>query len=271
MLAWSRLLVQKIDLQVGGLRVRKLQVNRHHVAAVQAHAHEWSQAILFLTAEGTQQIGDQQFPARPGDLFLVPARRLHGFAPSGRDRPMCLVLDFDRPANAGSAPGRLVHRRLEPAALNALHSLVSQLPRKGRLRLGDYATVVAIAALLFQTPAPGAAMAATARAETLLERVRRFLLDAETSGLPLTEIARRCGYQPDYLTRKLRQETGRGLRELRDSLRLEAATQALRGGAPVAEATQHAGFGDPAYFARWFRRRLGLAPREYRRRHPTAP
>jgi AraC-like DNA-binding protein len=266
MLAWNALLVQKIDLSVPGLDVRKLQINRHCVAEVRPHAHAFGQAILYLSGEGGQRAGARTFPARSGDLFIIPAGRVHGFAPAGGARPICLVLDFVRPVKNREA--RITHRRLEPAALNALHALVSQLPRKGRLHLADYATVTAVVALLFEArAAPAEKQAQATSTEPTFHRVRRLLRHPESESAPLSEIARRTGYQPDYLTRKLRRESGQGLRELRNSLRFETATAALKAGATVADVAQRAGFADPAYFARWFRRRAGCTPSEFARRH----
>jgi AraC-like DNA-binding protein len=80
----------------------------------------------------------------------------------------------------------------------------------------------------------------------------------------LGRIARTIGYHPDHLTRKLKRQTGLGLRALRDSVRLETAQSALRTEATIAEAATRAGFDDPNYFARWFRRQTGRTPTDWR-------
>jgi AraC-like DNA-binding protein len=46
-------------------------------------------------------------------------------------------------------------------------------------------------------------------------------------------------------------------------MRLEAAQAALRQEASIAEASVKAGFDDPNYFARWFRRQTGQTPSAY--------
>lgn len=265
MLAWSSLLVQKIDLRLRGLVIRKLQVNRHRIAEVAPHAHAHGQAILFLSGEGMQIASARTEPARPGDLFIFPAGSEHGYQPAGRGRPICLVLDYER---ASGAPARRwLHRRIGPAAMNELHTLVSRLPRKGGLALRDYATVAAVVALLFESrgsegkqagPAPGAEV-------SLRARLHEILSDPARQHLSLAEVARRIGHQPDYLNRKLRRESGQGLHEFRDSIRLEAALRALRSGASVGDAAAQSGFTDPAYFARWFRKRTGKTPGASRR------
>ena len=260
-LAWSSLLVQRIDLQMRAHVLRKLQVNRHRVAEVRRHTHPYDQAILFLSGEGHQIAGDRTLPAAPGDLFLIPAGRVHGYVPSGQGRPTCLVLDYDRARS--SAGGRISHRRLAPGAMNDLHAFVSRLPRKGALGWEDYASVAAVVALLFETREATDAERPAPSGMPAYDKVRRMLLDPTNSELPLSTVAKRAGFQADYLTRKLRRESGQGLRELRDSLRFEVATAALRSGAPVAAAAEAAGFADPGYFSRWFRKRTRTTPSEF--------
>ena len=54
------------------------------------------------------------------------------------------------------------------------------------------------------------------------------------------------------------------LRAMRNRLRLASAQRALREEASIAEASVRAGFEDPNYFARWFRRQTGRSPSAFR-------
>src|SRR6186997_80644 len=95
MLAWSPILIQKIEIQALGFVLRKLQLNRHRDAEVSLHAHDCAQLILYLSGEGVQTIGSRRRTARAGDLFVIPRETAHGFALRGRSRPLCLVLDYE--------------------------------------------------------------------------------------------------------------------------------------------------------------------------------
>src|SRR3954463_13985427 len=95
MLAWSPILVQKIEIHALGFVLRKLQLNRHRDAEVSPHAHDYAQLILYLSGEGVQAVGSPGRGARTGDLFVIPAGTPHGFALQGRSRPLCLVLDYE--------------------------------------------------------------------------------------------------------------------------------------------------------------------------------
>jgi len=259
MLAWSSLLVQKIDLRLRGLAIRKLRINRHRVTEVAPHAHQHDQAILFLSGAGVQIAGTRTRPAKPGDLFMFPAGAEHGYRPTGKATPICLVLDYERVD--GSKRSRQVHRQLGPVAMNELHALVSRLPRKGGLALRDYATVASVVSLLFEARSGGGpSPVPVPPAPPLRPKLRQLLLDPAHQDMSAPELARRVGYQADYLNRKLRRESGQGLRELRNSIRMEKALDALRSGASVGDAAASSGFSDPAYFARWFRKLTGRTP-----------
>lgn len=295
--AWNPLLIQKIEIHALGFVLRKLQLNRHRDTEVAPHTHSHAQLILYLAGEGFQSVGRRRRLARAGDLFVIPPRTPHGFAlaerspvnalalrarslelvvelrtpnpprassasslsrgaraPSlSRGRPLCLVLDYDldHPTRM-----RAAHRRLGPQQLAELHTLLARVPAKGRLTLSDYSPVLAVVArLLEQTPPP-----APVRAPTVFEQVHAQL----HSAAPLAHVARAAGYHPDHLTRKLKDETGLGLRAHRDRLRLASAQAALRAAASVTEAATRAGFDDPNYFARWFRRQTGKSPSAWR-------
>lgn len=255
MLAWSPILVQKIEIHALGFVLRKLQLNRHRDTEVSPHAHDCAQLILYLSGEGLQTVGRQRRVARTGDLFVIPPKTPHGFALQGRSRPLCLVLDYTLER---SVRIRASHRRLPPETLNELHALLTRVPAKGGLTLLDYSTILAVVArLLAHTPN---AMKPTQH-PGVFHRVRD-LLRAPT---PLAHVARSAGYHPDHLTRKLKREAGLGLRALRDRLRLEAAQAALRTAATVADAATQSGFDDPNYFARWFRLQTGRTPSAWKR------
>jgi len=214
-----------------------------------------AQLILYLSGEGGQTIGKRRRRARTGDLFIIPPGLPHGFVPlPGNSRPLCLVLDYE---TKDTVRMRASHRRLPQVTLNELHHLLAQVPAKGRLSLSDYPAVLAVVARLLdqvrtapRAPLPG-----------IFERISPLL----RSSSPLAKIARAAGYHPDHLNRKLKRETGLGLRALRDRVRLENAQAALRRAPTIAEAAAQAGFDDPNYFARWFRRHTGHTPGAWRR------
>lgn len=254
--AWSPILIQKIEIHALGFVLRKLQLNRHRDTEVHSHRHAYTQLILFLNGEGLQTVNRRQRHARKGDLFIIPAGTQHGFATLEASRPVCLVLDYE---TRDSPRLRPMHRRLPPETLNELHTLLAQVPPKGRLTLADYAPILAVVArLLGSAPATGAPV----HGSRLSDKIRPLL----GGSVLLGDVARRAGFHPDHLTRRLKRETGLGLRAHRNRLRLDAAQRALREASSIADAAARAGFEDPNYFARWFRRQTGRSPSAFRDR-----
>jgi AraC-like DNA-binding protein len=152
---------------------------------------------------------------------------------------------------------------LPQATLNELHRLLAQVPTKGRLTLAHYPAILAVVARLLDQGPPEAA---ADRAPGIYEKVSALL----RSPAPLAKVARAAGYHPDHLNRKLKREVGLGLRALRDRQRLENAQAALRTAPSIGEAASRAGFDDPNYFARWFRRQTGQTPSEWNRSGETS-
>ena len=254
--SWSPILVQKIEIHALGFVLRKLQLNRHRDSEVAPHAHAYSQLILYLSGEGRQIVNGQVRPARTGDLFVIPTGIAHGYTATGPGRPVCLVLDYE--STDASRTRRSLHRRLGPATLNELSQLLAKVPQKGRPTLADYSNILAVVARLI---GPASSTASRVPVAPVLEKVRP-LLDATQ---PLAAVARQAGYHRDHLTRKLKRETGFGLQATRNRLRLELAQAALRNAPSVAEASARAGFDDPNYFTRWFRRQTGQTPSAFLR------
>jgi len=252
MLAWQPLLIQKIEIHALNFVLLKLQLNRHRDAEVVAHDHGFAQLILYLSGEGVQQINRRSRRARAGDLFVIPAGVSHGFSVSGHSRPVCLVLDY-KLENAGRI--RSAHRNLSPSRLNELHVLLSRIPRKGRLTLADYPAILSVVARVL-----GHSTSTPPAASKLLEKLKESVGGKSRLG----QIARAMGYHPDHLNRKLKSESGLGLRALRTRVRLEAAETALRTAASIADAANRCGFEDPSYFSRWFRRQTGHSPSRWR-------
>lgn len=259
MLAWSPILIQKIEIQALEFVLRKLQLNRHREAEVVPHTHDFTQLILFLSGQGLQLIRDKAHEARAGDLFIIPPEIEHGYKVAGSSRPLCLVLDYHRSGRTT----RVTHRKLPQQALNELHGLLAQVPTKGRPTLSDYPAIIAVIARLLEPSTLQPPVVPTTAGKPLVERVRQGLRDNRS----LTELAKETGYVRDALSRKLKREHGLGLRALRDQERLQAAQAALLTVESIAEAATRAGFEDPNYFTRWFRKQTGIPPGHWRNQH----
>jgi two-component system response regulator YesN len=101
---------------------------------------------------------------------------------------------------------------------------------------------------------------------SLVERVKRTVLQRSHEDLSLERIAAEEGVSPYHLSRLFKAETGVNYIDFLTARRMEKARALL--GNPRLSLKQIAfevGYRDPNYFSRVFRKATGLSPREYRR------
>ncbi len=93
----------------------------------------------------------------------------------------------------------------------------------------------------------------------------QVLLQLGDPDLTVRGLARQIGYHPDYLSRLFNAEHGLSLNRFIREERLSRAAHLLRTtDLPVKVIARMAGFSDPGYLDRCFRRRFGSPPRQYR-------
>ena len=85
---------------------------------------------------------------------------------------------------------------------------------------------------------------------------------------PTPLYAQALGMSESRLNRTCRAAAGKSALEVvQDRLTLEARRRLIHVAGPVSSLAYELGFEDPAYFWRFFKRRTGMTPREFRRRH----
>lgn len=85
-------------------------------------------------------------------------------------------------------------------------------------------------------------------------------------GLTLSEVARVCGYSPNYFGLRFRELTGMSFREYVCAERLNYACHLLsQSGMSIGDISAECGFESTAYFSRCFLQMYGQTPSEYRK------
>ena len=92
------------------------------------------------------------------------------------------------------------------------------------------------------------------RAAATHDPLRAAVVADLSAGLPVGEVARRCGLSPRQLQRRGREWFGYGPKHCSAILRLQRALSLARGGLPTAIAASAAGYSDQAHLARDTRR-----------------
>ena len=118
-----------------------------------------------------------------------------------------------------------------------------------------------------------AALLAEPRAQDVCsERVRHYIQDHMAESIYLAALARHLSLSPSRARHKVKELFGVSFSALVRSVKLQEAARWLRTtDLTVSEVAVRVGMDDANYFSRAFRRFAGVAPREYRRAHPTSP
>ena len=109
--------------------------------------------------------------------------------------------------------------------------------------------------------------AATGKRVTCIKIEEWIRLNA-VSGISATDVSKRFGYNPDYISNLFRGEMGMTLTQCINRTRLEEAKAFLiNSDMPVREIAFSCGFGDEKYFMRLFRQMEGSTPTQFRTSH----
>lgn len=255
---WKRLAVR-----AGGFEVLSLELHRHlpDFERMGSHAHPYWQALVYLSGRGVQEFGGRREDAPAGTLVLLPPRVRHAYHRLSRQPALCLVMAF--------RTRELPVRRAALRQLTALDlaRIRTALAAMVRARGEDdkpaelLRAAVALEMLEILLRAAGTYPRPARRGESaILQRLTRLLADPRGDRLKLSALAGELGCGRDALSRRVREETGLTLGQLRDRQRVERARRALRRTPSIGEAAFACGFHDQNYFARWFRKQTGLSP-----------
>ncbi len=248
----------------------------------QQHSHRGFSELCYVLAGSI----DHTFPVvrrqlTAGDLLLIREDDIHELR--GRDFHFCNVnvpdvAWRDLAHYLGDLPALAV-------AFAAVEAPVYTVPEKDRQRLeAGLATLFARqrqpdAAIVLKRflvevvldhllrPAPTASTSAPAWFSDLLEACA----DRPLAGCDPRALARLSGKSPEHLARSFRAHLGATPTDWLNRLRLErAALRLSHTNESILAISLDLGFEHLGYFYRLFKRRYGLAPRAYRRRHGVA-
>lgn len=103
-----------------------------------------------------------------------------------------------------------------------------------------------------------------------IEKIMQYLRDNYTdSSINLTSVAQHFGFNPSYLSRKFRQETGKSFVEFLIKYRIERAAMLAVMGKKMFCTANDVGIPDPNYFGRCFKKYTGISYSEYVSSHTS--
>ena len=258
------------------------------------HGHEFHELVIILRGQGRHRLDDEEYRIEAGDVFLIRGRMAHGYT-SARNMDLINLLFAPRRlrlplGELQEVPGYHVLFHLEPRFRQAhrfeskLHLDFEQLAQAEQLltRMREELTrrtpgyrfmartlLMQLIGFLSRSYAPG--KSGRVQAMHRLGEALGFLHRHYDEKISLARIARVAHMSQSTLVRAFRSATGASPIDYLIRLRVERAAELLRSHEfSVTEAALRTGFSDSNYFARQFRRILGVTPRQHRRQSAIA-
>ena len=257
------LLLREIEVELPGLKIRRLCLHRHlpEADALEDHAHGFCQMLCYLSGGGTMRAGGSEHRVFPGAVAFLPAGVVHGFREAAGRRPLSMAVDFEM---AGAHEFRFAHLNQSETTrirreLSGLNRLKAPDAPEVRLR----AAAAALRVLDIQLRAVGVLRREAVAVPAFVRKFIRLASDMDTTENSIARLAHETGYQADYLNRRFKEVTGLTLIQQRDAIRLERAKRLIRQRLAIAEVAGRTGFDDANYFSRWFKRHTGVPPSRY--------
>lgn len=222
-----------------------------------------------------------------GDVFVIPidmahryvaTERLHlwniGYDPRRLELPHARLARLpgyrvlvDLEPRLRDRQGFAGHLRVVGPELDRLQGAISDLADELQARAAGWqeaATALLQGILLRLARVYAAQDTPQARAALRLDAVLVHIDRHLNGDLPLNRLADLAGMSASTLQRMFRALVGTSVAQHVIARRIEAARCLLADGMPVAMAARKVGINDPGYFARLFRRRVGVTPVAYR-------
>ncbi|MFD4474883.1 helix-turn-helix domain-containing protein [Streptomyces sp. NPDC058471] len=244
------------------------------------HRHTFHEIVHVTGGTGRHVVDLAGFALRPPNLFFIAPGQVHHWENvTGLEGSVILFTDdflLDHPADGHALRGlgRRSWLELRAEAADAISRLVAELDGEyragadgfqGVLRALLHVLVVRAARLPAHHP-DAAPPAPHTRPGSVAAAFVALLGTPEGSLWSVRESARHLGVSESYLSEAVKTSTGRTPGELIRQTRVhEAKRLLLRTELSVRQVAGRVGFGDAAYFCRFFRRETGASPGDFRR------
>mgnify|MGYP001765317632 CR=1 FL=1 len=250
---------------------------------IDRHAHHGLAQVLMVFAGGvTARLDDVVTSPVAPCAVLVPAGTVHAFrfAPGtegrvltfaegrlglgGTERAALVTSLFAAPAVVDLTDVGAARERLERHFVDIDEEFRDRRP--GWTTAIEASVVGALVWLARRHASTGRAETAVRPEADLHGRFRALVERRFAEHRPIGVYAAELGVTESRLDRAVRTVTGRSAFEVvQERLLLEARRKLVYIAAPVSKLAYELGFEDPAYFWRFFRRRTGMTPTEFRR------
>lgn len=264
-------------------------VFHHVVQPTGLHVHEFFEMVYVKAGTLLHRYGPTVHTVSEGDLFIVNPSIPHGYdltvaGPAEiwnvilTERALnMLALEADTSLMIGELVGHernaFSYRRLHLSrqVRTKVERTIWEMQEEHRQKAAGYKVVlkghlITLVGLLSRALSEsGLSLQLAPSGQRKLGELTRYIVDNCDKPLTVRELAARCGWTPDHLSRVLKRTTGDTVQEFIGRIRAaRAARLLLVENLTVAEVARRVGYGDARTFRRAFRRYHGLSPAQFR-------
>ncbi|MEU6233162.1 AraC family transcriptional regulator [Kitasatospora sp. NPDC047058] len=239
------------------------------------HRHSFFEIVHVTGGTGAHVVDLVHRPLQPPQLCVIAPGQVHHWADADGLTGQVVLFNEDfllsHPQDLAalrSLAGRPVLRLGEQAAPVA--ALLADMEHEYLARPAGYpgvlrASLHILVVRALRARAPGEGGAAPGRTAELAAAFTRLIAGPGGLRRSVASCAQELGVSPGHLQTLVKQATGRTPgRLIRQQQTLEAKRLLACTDLTIRQVAREAGFGDPAYFCRFFRRETGMTPGEFR-------
>lgn len=256
----------------------------------EAHTHEFLEIVYIAEGSGLQMVDDREYEVRRGALLFINYGQVHAFSTDSSMTYYNILLkpEFlgEELINSENAFSLLTLTAFEDFRLSeagvpsfcafegrelreidtAAAGMYEEFRRKGpgyRTVLRGYLSV--LLAKLFRRMALPVPEATAHRQKSIAPEILEYIEAHCCEKLTLSDLARRCFYNPSYFSRIFKEVSGRSLTDYISEKRIERAKELLSSSdCTIEEIAARTGYNDRGQFFRQFKAVTGMTPGAFR-------
>ena len=229
------------------------------------HGHEFFEIELILDGDGIYEIDGTEYKIAPRTLFLMNPTNVHATR-SADARIINIMFAYD-PKNDMAEAGLLLLNQspcftLDEGDYEFLRVIFSEIVRVNESNAGYAMSLLRCALYRLDR---GGSEENISIASSYVRRAVLFVHRNFASGIGLESVASHVGLTPSYFSDLFHKELGITFKAYLDDVKFSYAKKLLKyTSLPIEEIYFRSGFCDYANFARRFKQRCSMTPKEYR-------
>jgi AraC family transcriptional activator of pobA len=260
--------------------------SRKYLWKIDTHRHTLLSQCILITTGPVAAVLDETRSALAGPaVMIVPAGTVHSFRFRADTQGYVLTFDLARVLSMASAAHqspieslfsmpRAIDLRGDPQLALRVEHLLERLSHEFRqpdnwdAPVGSWLACSALWILALGSAGDGTPELHVSRDTERLRAFRHLIESQYLKHWPVERYARRLALSETSLNRLCGRLAGRTAFDMiQRRLVLEARRRLVYAASSISSIADELGFKDPAYFSRFFRRHLGVGPKDFRHRH----